>query len=254
MQANLTHGFTSKEYMGEPLPQFVINRRPVRLSEGNDILTEEENETIQFSTYLRIMQCVECSSADSPRVVGVLPDFAAREKLNIICSDSGLMNLATNNRMTKDARKLFYRELKAHMNWHYKNTTVLYSGVINLEYMVYVECTVEGMHFPKKTCLRREILGIRAPAAKHNLFVGVMECAGELDGSVSCVYYEDEGNEHFINTCINGNLGPFLYQYLTNVRKYAPCMVNQLLSGSLVPSIALALPVIQREICCHDSD
>jgi hypothetical protein len=67
-----------------------------------------------------------------------------------------------------------------------------------------------------------------------------MECSGEMDGSVSCVYYEDEENEHFISTCINGNLGPFLYQYLTNVRKYAPRMVNQLLSGSLVPSIALS--------------
>ena len=67
-----------------------------------------------------------------------------------------------------------------------------------------------------------------------------MECSGEQEGSISCAYYEDESNENFINTCINGNLGPFLYQYLTNVRKYSPRMVNGLLGGSFSPTIALS--------------
>jgi hypothetical protein len=51
-----------------------------------------------------------------------------------------------------------------------------------------------------------------------------------------------ESNENFINSCINGNLGPFLFhfQYLTNVRKYSPRMVNALLSGSFTPSVALS--------------
>jgi hypothetical protein len=108
MQANLTHGYTSKEYMGEPLPRFVINKRPICLPDGSDILTDEENETIQFATYLHILPCVECSTTDSPRVTGVLHDFPARGKLNIVCADSYFMTLVQGNNMTNDARKLFY--------------------------------------------------------------------------------------------------------------------------------------------------
>jgi hypothetical protein len=33
MHGNLKHGYTSREYMGEPLPRFVISKRPVCLPE-----------------------------------------------------------------------------------------------------------------------------------------------------------------------------------------------------------------------------
>jgi hypothetical protein len=70
-----------------------ISKRPVCLPEGNDILTKEESETIQFATYLQILPCVECSITDAPRVTGVLRNFAARGKLNIICAGSDFMTL-----------------------------------------------------------------------------------------------------------------------------------------------------------------
>jgi hypothetical protein len=136
-------------------------------------------------------------------VTGVLRDFAARGKLNIICTDSDFMMLVQSNNLTKDAHKLFFRELKAAMNWRYKNTTTMFSGVISLEYLIYVEGTDPNLCYPKKTCLRREIRGIRLPNSTPNLFVGVMECSGEQEGSISCAYYEDETNENFINTCIS---------------------------------------------------
>jgi hypothetical protein len=31
-----------------------------------------------------------------------------------------------------------------------------------------------------------------------------MECYGVPEGFISCAYYEDETNENFINSCING--------------------------------------------------
>jgi hypothetical protein len=75
-------------------------------------------------------------------------------------------------------------EVQAHNN----NVLWLHQpGVLDL----YVECTDSTMPSPKKTCLSREILGICTPGAKNNLFVGVMECSGELEGSISCAYHED---------------------------------------------------------------
>jgi hypothetical protein len=53
------------------------------------------------------------------------------------------------------------------------------------------------------------------------VFSGVMECGSDKPDSISCVYFNDEKNDDFVQSCINGKLPPFLWQYLLKRKAYS---------------------------------
>jgi hypothetical protein len=106
------------------------------------------------------------------------------------------------------------------MNYNHSYCVVIYSGVDNLHYLARVEVTDGRAGFFKKTTLRREILDIRRPDGVK-VFSGVMECGSEKPDSVACVYFNDEKNDDFVQSCISGKLSHFLWQYLMKRKAYS---------------------------------
>eukprot|EP00956_Cyclotella_meneghiniana_P044415 scaffold317534_cov142-Cyclotella_meneghiniana.AAC.1 len=79
------------------------------------------------------------------------------------------------------------------MNFAYSYSTVEYGGVENLENLIYVETDPKGLKAPKKSHLKRELLGITTKSGKK-VFSGVMECSGSKSSCISLVYYNDDEN------------------------------------------------------------
>jgi hypothetical protein len=151
----------------------------------------------------------------------LLLDFKFRGKLNCLTKDADLMDtIQGNGRMDRSAREQWFRWLKAAMNYNHSYRAVIYDGVENLHYLARVEVTDGRTGFFKKTTLRREILDIRRPDGVK-VFSGVMECGSDKPNSVSCVYFNDEKNDDFVQTCINGKLASFLWQYLSKRKAYS---------------------------------
>jgi hypothetical protein len=84
-------------------------------------------------------------------------------------------------------------------------------------------------HF-KKSHLKREILDFRRPGDDLKVFVGVMECTGEKEGSVSLCYYNDDANESFIKG-MGPHLAAYTYQYLKHHKGYTVRCINSALDA-----------------------
>jgi hypothetical protein len=234
MQWNKSFGYDAKEFMGSPFPQIVVIKCSVRLPEGKDILSGEECAAIDFARSLRIMHCVEVSAQDEHRVTMCLIDAAERGKLNQISRDASWMLLVTNNWMPQDKRLQFYRDLKASMNWVYKYHTVDFENVLNVNNIASPKSDDSSVQVPKRSSIRREILGIRRPDGTQ-VFDGVMECTGERSTTISCIYFNSDENEQFIRNCMKQDLAAF-YRYVKHVRSYNEPGALSVLSGFTMTS------------------
>ena len=237
MQGNVKHGYSASEYAGLEFPSFVVSLRNPRLPEGKDILDETELAAINYTSYLRRIHTIEVPEHDEVRVVGCLKDFALRGKLNQISSDCMLIELVNSNNLGVSQRKQFYKDLRAVMNFAYSYSTVEYGGVENLENLIYVETDPKGLKAPKKSHLKRELLGITTKSGKK-VFSGVMECSGSKSSCISLVYYNDDENCDLVENGIAGNIAAFLYQYLVHVNHYTARCASSIVSG-FSPAIAL---------------
>jgi hypothetical protein len=231
MQGNVKHGYNAQEFSREELPSFVIIKRALRLPEGKDILTAEEMVAIDYSTFLRTLHCIEVSHNDEYRMKNLILDFKFRGKLNCLTTDADIMDtIQGNGKMDRSSRDEWYRVLKAAMNWNHSYRVVVYRGVDSLHFLARVEVTDGRTGFFKKTSLKREILDIRRPDGAK-VFCGVMECGEDKPDSVACAYYNDEANDHFVQTCINGNLPQFMWQYVEKVKFYSDRCRHSLFQG-----------------------
>ena len=82
------------------------------------------------------------------------------------------------NNLGVSQRKQFYKELRAVMNFAYSYSTVEFGGVENLDNSwVYVETDPPLIKAPKKSHLKRKLLGIKTKSGQK-VFSGVMGCSG----------------------------------------------------------------------------
>jgi hypothetical protein len=99
MQGNITYGYNAREYAGLELPPMVIVKRLPRMPESKDILPPEDIEVIQYLKSLRTMMHIEVSNHDQVRMRGLLTDFCARGKMNIITADADLLACVQSNNL-----------------------------------------------------------------------------------------------------------------------------------------------------------
>ena len=231
MQGNVKHGYDAREFQREPFPPFVIIKRSLRLPEGKDILTQDEMAAIDYAHYLRTVHCLEVSNNDEFRVKQLVLDFKFRGKLNCLSKDADIMDtIQGNGKMDRCQRDEWFRILKAAMNYNHSNRVVIYNGVDRLFYLSRVEVTDGRKIYFKKTTLKREILDIRRPDGTK-VFSGVMECGEDKPDSIACVYFNDDSNDHFVSSCINGRIAHFLHHYLPTVKGYSDRCVSSIFQG-----------------------
>ena len=88
--------------------QWVVRCNQIRLPDGSDILSEEDNETIQYAYSLRKPNAIEVSASDRYRVNGVLSDIRLRGKLKNYSADCDLLLLNVTSRNNHTVR----------LHWH----------------------------------------------------------------------------------------------------------------------------------------
>lgn len=230
MQGNVTYGYNAREYCGEVLPPMVVCNKPPRMPESKDILPSKDIEAIQYMKTLRTMQHIEVSTNDQARFRGLLLDFRARGKLNCITLDADLLECVNSNNMEQSERLEFFRCLKAQMQYAHNHRCVTFANVDFLMYPFRVELEDPSQPHFKKSHLKREILDFRRPGDNKKVFVGVMECTGEKEGSISLCYYNDDANESFIKG-MGPHLAAYTYQYLKNHKCYTVRCINSALSA-----------------------
>ena len=113
MQANVRHGFCARKYSGVVFPDITVRRTQIRLPQGNDILSNEESECIQYAWSLRKLLTLEVASCDKHRVLGVLTDFHARGKCRVFSADCDLLDLGITSNAKDKSRAAWYKELFA---------------------------------------------------------------------------------------------------------------------------------------------
>ena len=118
------------------------------------------------------------------------------------------------------------------MNYNHLHSVVEFDGVINLSYPArgemdpkYHDCRKAF----KTTCIKRELLDVRRPDGEK-VFLGAIEQSGDKEGSIQTYYFNNDKNDRFVEG-INGNLAPFLYHYLINVKGYTERSVMKILGG-----------------------
>jgi hypothetical protein len=195
------------------------------MPESKDILPPEDIEVIQYLKSLCTMMHIEVSNHDQVRMGGLLTDFCARGKMNIITADADLLACVQGNNLEQGEALEFFRAIKAQMQYAHNHRCITFASVEFLLYPFTVEVEDPSVSHFKKSTLKREILDFRRPSDSKKVFVGVMECTGEREGHVTCCYYNNDANEAFVNG-MGGHLAAFTYQYLRHVKRYTVRCIN----------------------------
>lgn len=175
---------------------------------------------------------------DQTRFRGLLLDARARGKLNCITLDADLLECVHSNTLDQNDRLEFYRCLKAQMQYSHNHRCVVFANVDFPMYPFRGEMEDPSLPHFKKSHLKREILDFRRPSDDLKVFVGVMECTGEKEGSISLCYYNDDANESFVRG-MGQHLAAFTFQYLRCHKGYTVRSINSAL-GAFSPTHRLS--------------
>jgi hypothetical protein len=238
MQGNITYGYNAREYCSEVLPLMVVCKKSPHMPESKDILPAKDIEVIQYMKTLRTMHHIEVSTNDQMRFRGLLLDFCARGKLNIINADADLLECIQGNNLEQSARLEFFCCIKAQMQYAHNHRCVTFGNVDFLMYPFRVELEDPSKPHFKKSHLKRKILDFCRPGDDLKVFLGVMECTGEMVGSILLCYYNDDANEAFIKG-MGPHLAAYTYQYLKQHKGYTVRCINSAL-GAFSPTARLS--------------
>jgi hypothetical protein len=235
MQGNVTYGYNA-QYCSEALPPMVVCKKPPCMPESKDILPAKDIEAIQYMKTLHtIMHHIEVSTNDQTRFCGALLDFRAHGKLNCINADADLLECIHANNLEQSERLEFFRCVKAQMQYAHNHCCVTFGNVDFLMYPFRVELEDPSRPHFKKMNLKREILDFCRPGDDLKVFLGVMECTGEKEGSISLCYFKDNANEAFIKG-MGLHLAAYTFQYLKQHKGYMIQCINSAL-GAFSPTL-----------------
>ena len=230
IQGNVKDGYTAQDYLGTPLPDAVIRRLHVRLPEGSDILLKADLEFIEYNHHLRNLLCIEASTTDLDRLKPLLKDFDNRGKMNCVSKDSKLLWLDYNQN-AEEERMEFYKGLVAQMNYEHVHVLVSFPGVQFLLKKSKVFMQEEGVNPPYKySNLKREILDIRLDNGER-VFLGVLARGGGDAGRISCLMFNSDENELFVQRLRDGKLASYLRQLMLKEKGFNESTVNSIMGG-----------------------
>jgi hypothetical protein len=234
MNRNVKSGYNAMQFAGTEFPPVMVRRNQIRLPDGTDVLSESENDVVQYAYSLCKPNAIEVSAGDKFRVNSCLMDFKLRGKLKKYSADCDLLALNVTSKDTHTVRLHWYRHIFAQMNYEHLHTIVLWEGVNMCDYPARGEidsCYHDGRKAFKHTSIRREVLDIRRPDGKK-VFLGVIDGSLENAGKLMTYYYNNEANEQFI-AGISGNLLMYMFHYLRHVKGYSERSILAILCACL---------------------
>jgi hypothetical protein len=232
MFKNVRSGYNAAQFAGTEFPPVIVRRSQIRLVAGGDVLSDCENEVLQYAYSLRKPNTIEVSASDKFRVNSVLADFKLRGKLKSYSADCDLHPLNVTSNDTHTVRLHWFRGIFAQMNYEHMHSILLFDGISMSEYPARGEidsCYHDGRKAFKHTCLRREVLDIRRLDGKK-VFVGAIDGSAENTGKLMVYHFNDEANEQFI-AGMHGNLPMYLFAYLKHVKGYSERSIQAILSA-----------------------
>lgn len=75
MQGNAKSGFNALQFVDTEFPQIIVHCNQVHLPDGSNVLSESENEVVQYAYSLCKPNAVDAFTGDKRHVDGVLMDF-----------------------------------------------------------------------------------------------------------------------------------------------------------------------------------
>jgi hypothetical protein len=119
MFKNVRSGYNAAQFAGTDFPPVIVRRNQIRLVEGGDILSDCENEVLQYAYSLRKPNTIEVSASDKFCVNSVLADFKLRGKLKSYSADCDLHPLNVTSKDTHTVRLHWFRGIFAQMNYEH---------------------------------------------------------------------------------------------------------------------------------------
>ena len=230
MQGNVHHSYNAREHMGEVFPSLMVRIINPRLPEGKDVLTPEDNESINYLSSLRQVHAIEVCSVDKQRILGCLEDFRGRAKLTCISKDCDILRPLANN-AGESLRRDHLRTIAANMNYQHSHSVKEFSGIVDLHSPARGELAPDAdpsCRARKHTNLRREMLDVRRPDG-GTVFCGVIQLSGSQSNCISAYHFNDDKTDAVVSNIVD--LATFMYCYLVNVKQYSVRSAMSVLSA-----------------------
>eukprot|EP00956_Cyclotella_meneghiniana_P034030 scaffold101125_cov66-Cyclotella_meneghiniana.AAC.2 len=91
MNRNVKSGYNAMQFAGTEFPPVMVRRNQIRLPDGTDVLSDSENDVIQYAYSLRKLNAIEVSAGDKFCVNNVILDFKLRGNLKKYSADCDLL-------------------------------------------------------------------------------------------------------------------------------------------------------------------